>query len=486
MLQIRNFIDGRHVAPLSGRYLDNLDPATGQVCSLVPDSDARDVENAVQAAAKAFPVWSRTPAAERSRLLLDIAQRIESNLERLAQAECVDTGKPIRLPRTVDIPRAASNFRFLATAILHFHSEAYRTDNLALNYTLRQPRGIAGLLSPWNLPLYLFTWKVAPALATGNTAVAKPSELAPLTAHLLTELCQEAGLPAGVLNVVHGQGAKVGAAIVAHPAIRTLSFTGGTATGAEIARTAAPFFKKVTLELGGKNPNIVFADADLDEALKTSLRSSFENQGEICLCGSRLFVESSVYGSFVERLVHEARHLKVGDPLDSATDQGALISKGHFDKVMSYINTAREEKGRILCGGSRAAVNERCRNGYFVEPTVIVDLDVHCRVNQEEIFGPVVTISPFHSEEEVVRYANSTPYGLSASLWTRDLARAHRVAEQIDAGTIWINCWLLRDLRTPFGGMKNSGVGREGGDEALRFFTEPKNICIRFPVTPRS
>jgi aminomuconate-semialdehyde/2-hydroxymuconate-6-semialdehyde dehydrogenase len=482
MFRISNYIDGRHVEPASGQYLDNVEPATGKPYSLVPDSDGRDVEQAVRAAVKAFPAWSRIPAAERSRLLLDVAARIEANLERLAHAEAVDTGKPLRLARSVDIPRAASNFRFFATAILHFHSEAYRTDSLALNYTLRQPRGVAGLISPWNLPLYLFTWKVAPALATGNTAVAKPSELAPMTAHLLTELCREAGLPPGVLNVVHGYGAKAGAALVAHPAVRTVSFTGGTVTGAEIARTAAPLFKKLTLELGGKNPNLVFADADLDEVVKTSLRSSFENQGEICLCGSRIFVEESIYPAFVLRLEEEARRLKVGDPLEADTDLGALISRGHYDKVMSYIRLAQEEGGRLLCGGPAEVAGERCRGGYFVRPTVITGLDVGCRVNQEEIFGPVVTVMPFRTEAEVVRLANATPYGLSASLWTSDLARAHRLAEKLDSGTVWVNCWLLRDLRTPFGGMKGSGVGREGGEEALRFFTEPKTVCIKFPT----
>jgi aminomuconate-semialdehyde/2-hydroxymuconate-6-semialdehyde dehydrogenase len=482
MFQIKNFIAGRHAEPVSGQYLDNLEPATGRVYSLVPDSDSRDVEQAVQAAADAFPSWSRTPAAERSRILLAIADRVEANLERLAHAEAVDTGKPLRLARTVDIPRAASNFRFFATAILHFHSEAYRTDNLAINYTLRQPRGVAGLISPWNLPLYLFSWKVAPALATRNTAVAKPSELTPMTAHLLGEICQEAGLPPGVLNIVHGTGSKVGAAIVAHSLVKTLSFTGCTATGAEIARTAGPLFKKVTLELGGKNPNIVFADADVDEVLKTSIRSAFDNQGEICLCGSRIFVEAGAYPDFVERFVARTRRLKVGDPLDTASDQGALISQKHLEKVKAYIRLAQEEGGRILCGGGPpAALGERCKDGYYLQPTVIVDLPVDCRVNREEIFGPVVTITPFDNEKEVVRYANSTPYGLSASLWTRDLSRAHRLAEQIESGTVWINCWMLRDLRTPFGGMKNSGVGREGGEEALRFFTEPKTVCIKFP-----
>jgi aminomuconate-semialdehyde/2-hydroxymuconate-6-semialdehyde dehydrogenase len=481
MLRITNFIDGRQVEPASGQYLDNIEPATGAPYSQVADSDARDVEQAVQAAARAFPGWARTPAAERSRLLLAVAERIEANLERLARAESVDTGKPLRLAQAVDIPRAASNFRFFATAILHFHSEAYRTDDLALNYTLRPPRGIAGLISPWNLPLYLFTWKVAPALATGNTAVAKPSELTPMTAHLLAELCREAGLPPGVLNIVHGTGAKVGAALVAHPAVKTISFTGGTATGAEIARTAAPLLKKVTLELGGKNPNIVFADADPDEVLAASVRAAFDNQGEICLCGSRVFVEAGAYPAFVERFTAATRRLKVGDPLDPATDQGALISRGHHDKVTSYLRLAKEEGGCILCGGGvPAGLGERCRGGFFLEPAVVVDLPVDCRVNREEIFGPVVTVTPFRTEEEVVRFANGTPYGLSASLWTKDLARAHRLAEKIESGTVWVNCWMLRDLRTPFGGTKGSGVGREGGEEALRFFTEPKTVCLKF------
>jgi aminomuconate-semialdehyde/2-hydroxymuconate-6-semialdehyde dehydrogenase len=414
---------------------------------------------------------------------LAIADRIDARLDELALAETTDGGKPLRRSRTVEIPRAAANFRFFAAAAQTFHSEAYRTDNLALNYTLRQPRGVAGLLSPWNLPLYLFTWKVAPALATGNTVVAKPSELTPTTAHLLTEICQEVGLPPGVFNVVHGYGHKAGAALVAHPSVPTISFTGGTAVGAEIAKAAAPLFKKLTLELGGKNPNIMFADADLDEVLQTSVRSAFDNQGEICLCGSRIFVEEPLYASFVERFTEATRRLKVGDPLDPATDQGALICDRHLDRVMSYIKLAREEGGRVLCGGGpppAAAIGERCKSGAFLEPTVIVDLAPGCRVNQEEIFGPVVTISPFKSEEEVVYHANSAPFGLSASLWTRDLGRAHRLAERLECGTVWVNCWLLRDLRTPFGGVKQSGLGREGGDEAMRFFTEPKTVCIKY------
>jgi aminomuconate-semialdehyde/2-hydroxymuconate-6-semialdehyde dehydrogenase len=483
MRTIPNYIAGRHVEPVSGKYLDKVEPATGQVIAQVADSDGRDVDAAVDAAAKAFPAWSRTPAAERSRLLLAVADRIEANLDRLAEAECADTGKPLRLTKAVDIPRAAANFRFFATAVLHTHTETYRTDGMALNYILRQPRGVAGLISPWNLPLYLFTWKVAPALATGNTVVGKPSELTPTTAHLLTELCQDVGLPPGVFNVIHGTGAKAGAAIVAHPKAPTISFTGGTRTGAEIARSAAPLFKKISLELGGKNPTLIFADTDLGEAMPTIVRSAFENQGQICLCGSRIFVEEELYPEFVERFSAATRKLKVGDPLDPATDQGAVISGAHFQKIMSYIRLAREEGGKFLCGGEPASPkSDRCKAGAFVQPTVITELAPNCRVNQEEIFGPVATVWPFRSESEAVENANCTPYGLSASLWTKDVSRAHRVAEQLQSGTVWVNSWLLRDLRVPFGGVKQSGVGREGGDEAIRFFTETKTVCLKYPT----
>jgi aminomuconate-semialdehyde/2-hydroxymuconate-6-semialdehyde dehydrogenase len=483
MRTILNYIAGRHVEPAGRQYLDKIEPATGRVIAHVSDSDGRDVDAAVDAAVKTFPAWSQTPAAERSRLLLAIADRIDANLDRLAEAESADTGKPLKLAKTVDIPRAAANFRFFATAVLHTHTETYRTDGLALNYTLRQPRGVAGLISPWNLPLYLFTWKVAPALATGNTVVAKPSELTPTSAYLLTELCTEAGLPAGAFNVVHGYGAKAGAALVAHPKVPTVSFTGGSKTGAEIARTAAPLFKKLALELGGKNPTLIFADTDLDEALPTIVRSAFENQGQICLCGSRIFVAEKLYPQFVERFVAATRKLKVGDPLDSATEQGAVISRAHFDKIMGYVRLARETGGQIPCGGEPAPPpNDRCKDGVFVQPTVVTGLSPDCRVNQEEIFGPVVTVWPFRSEAEAVEHANCTPYGLSASLWTRDVNRTHRVAERLHSGTVWVNSWLLRDLRVPFGGMKQSGVGREGGEEAIRCFTEAKTVCVKYPT----
>lgn len=476
---LANHIDGKATEPLDGSYLDDIDPATGAVHALVPASEGADVELAVAAGKRAFPGWSATPAAERSRTLLRIADALEARLEEFVRAESIDSGKPVRLARSLDIPRAVANLRFFATAILHTGSDLFPTDDRALNYTLRRPRGVAGLISPWNLPLYLFTWKIAPAIATGNTVVAKPSELTPWTAAMLADLTAAQGLPPGVLNVVHGLGASAGAAIVDHPDVPAISFTGGTATGATIARTAGPAFKKLSLELGGKNATVVFADVDLDEVMPGIVRSAFENQGEICLCGSRLFVEARLYDRFVAAFADAVGGLRMGDPLDEATEQGALVSAAHRDKVESYIALARELGGEIVTGGGRpSGLPDRVAGGYFVEPTVVTGLPVDCRVNMEEIFGPVVTITPFTSEVDAVTWANGTQYGLAASVWTNDLRRAHRVAGALDAGTVWVNTWLLRDLRVPFGGMKRSGVGREGGDEALRFFTELKTVSV--------
>ena len=473
-MRLANFIGGEFRAPASGDYFDDVNPATAEVIAEIPDSDERDVEDAVRAAKNVFPAWSGTPAAERSRLLLKLADLVEENLDELARIESIDNGKTLSLAKRLDIPRAVLNFRFFATAILHQSSEAHMTDATALNYTLRQPLGVVGLISPWNLPLYLLSWKIAPAIAAGNTCVAKPSELTPLTANRLAELSLEAGILPGVINIVHGYGAKAGRALTCHDDVAAISFTGGTVTGAAVAANAAPRFKKLSLELGGKNPNLIFADADLDDAVATSIRSSFWNQGEICLCGSRIFVERSIHDAFVERFVAATRKLRIGDPLDDTTDVGALISETHLKKVMGYIDLAKQEGGSIVAGGNRID-----RSGYFVEPTIVTGLGCDCRVLQEEIFGPVVTITPFDDESEAIRFANSTRYGLSASVWTRDLSRAHRVAAALGSGTVWINCWLLRDLRVPFGGMKESGVGREGGFESLTFFTEAKNVCVK-------
>jgi aminomuconate-semialdehyde/2-hydroxymuconate-6-semialdehyde dehydrogenase len=479
MREILNYINGQLVAPHSEKYLDNFNPAEGNVYSFLPDSDATDVASATAAAQAAFAEWSLMPLANRSAILQKIADLIDRDLEKLALAESIDQGKPLKLAMSVDIPRASANMRFYATASMHVSSESHLMMGEAINYTTRTPIGVVGCISPWNLPLYLFTWKIAPALAAGCTVVAKPSELTPMTSFLFSQLCIEAGLPAGVLNIVHGLGNKVGQAIVEHPAITAISFTGGTVTGKTIAATAAPMFKKLSLELGGKNPNIIFADCDFEQAVSTSIQSSFSNQGEICLCGSRIFVEQSIYEKFVDEFVKRTKSLIVGDPLDEKTKVGALNSEAHMNKVLSYIELAKQEGGRVLCGGTRATLEGRCANGYFVSPTVITGLSHDCRTNQEEIFGPVVTIMPFSNEEEVIEFANSTAYGLSATIWTENLKRAHRVSSKIKSGIVWVNCWLLRDLRTPFGGMKQSGVGREGGLEVLRFFTETKNICVK-------
>lgn len=479
MQTILNYINGELTPPASGQYVDNYDPSEGKVYSLVPDSDERDVAIAANAAKQAFPGWSSMSPVRRSAILQKIADLIDRDLDKLALAESVDNGKPLGLAKSLDIPRASANLRFFATASIHFASEAHISGAEAVNYTLRSPVGVAGCISPWNLPLYLFTWKIAPALSAGCTVVAKPSELTPVTAFMLSELCIEAGLPKGVLNVVHGLGPKAGQAIIEHPEITAISFTGGTVTGKKIAATAAPMFKKLSLELGGKNPNIIFGDCDLDLALNTSIQSSFSNQGEICLCGSRMFVEQSIYDSFVTEFVKRAKALTIGDPLDEQTKIGALVSEPHMKKILAYIDLAKKEGGKILTGGNQIKGSGRCKDGYFVEPTVIAGLNEKCRTNQEEIFGPVVTVIPFETEEEVLAYANSTPYGLSATIWTENLKRAHRVAAGVKSGIIWVNCWLFRDLRTPFGGMKQSGVGREGGWEALRFFTEAKNVCVK-------
>lgn len=497
---LENYIGGALSAPGSREYLDNFNPATGEVYSQIPDSDERDVQRAVESAKEAFPVWSNTSAENRFTILMRLVELIERDLEQLALAESIDNGKPVSLARNVDIPRAVANFRFYATAAMHTANESHDTvGQNAINYTLRQPIGVVGCISPWNLPLYLFTWKIAPAIAAGCTVVAKPSEVTPMTAYLLSKLCIEAGLPAGVLNIVHGTGQKVGSAIVAHKDVKAISFTGGTKTGEEIARTAAPMFKKLSLELGGKNPNIIFADCNYEEMLATTIRSSFSNQGEICLCGSRIFVERPLYEKFKSDFVARAAALKVGDPLEAETDVGAIVSKQHFEKILSYIELARSEGGTILCGGHALDLTKETQRsggskaetpvgsvssyrelgGWYIEPTIIEGLSHDCRTNQEEIFGPVVTIMPFDHEEEVLHYANSVRYGLSATVWTENLSRAHRFAAKLESGIVWINCWLLRDLRTPFGGVKDSGSGREGGFEALRFFTEEKNICIR-------
>ena len=479
MKKISNYIGGQHCEPHNQEYIDNVDPATGDVYSLIPNSSSEDIEKAVLSSQEAFPLWSSIGIEKRSAILMNIADKIESRLEEFVAAESKDNGKPLSLARNVDIPRAISNFRFFATSILHFSSESHYMEGLGINYTTRKPIGVVGCISPWNLPLYLFSWKIAPALAAGNCVIAKPSEVTPYTAYLLSTVLEEAGVPPGVLNIVHGLGAKSGDAIVKHPKIKAISFTGGTQTGAYIAKTAAPMFKKLSLELGGKNPNIIFADCDFDEMLKTTIRSSFANQGQICLCGSRILVEKSIYEKFKLAFIEKLKSHKVSFPTDSEARMGAVVSKGHMQKVLSCIELAKKEGGEVIFGGSQIKMAAPYNNGFYIDPTVIEGLPYNCKTNQEEIFGPVVTIMPFETEEEAIQIANSTEYGLATTIWTNDLKRAHRVADTVHAGIIWVNAWLIRDLRTPFGGVKSSGVGREGGWEALRFFTEPKNIFIK-------
>lgn len=480
MLLIENFINGSYCAPLDSTYLDNVNPATGIVISKIPRSNKKDIDLAVQSAQAAFPNWSASSQESRFLILNKIAEGIESHLNELALAETNDTGKAISHSRQNDIPRAASNFRFFATAAMQFASESHDMPKRAINYTLRQPIGIVGCISPWNLPLYLFTWKIAPALATGNCVIAKPSELSPTTAFLLGKICKEAGLPDGVLNIIQGYGTEVGEAIIQHPDIKAISFTGGTKTGKHIATQVAPKFKKLSLELGGKNPCLVFADCDYEQTLKQVVRLAFSNSGQICLCGSRILIEERIYEQFKKDFIAKVDKMLPSDPLDPDCKMGSLISNEHLNKVLNYIELAKEEGGSILSGGTQIKLSGRCEGGSFIKPCVIEGLGPDCRTNMEEIFGPVVTLQSFKTDEQALELANCSQYGLASSIWTTNLNRAHRLAEQIQTGIVWINCWLLRDLRTPFGGLNNSGVGREGGYEAMRFFTEPKNICINY------
>jgi len=475
---LTHLIGGASVA--AARHLPVYDPASGEIHAQCPDGDAATVAAAVDAAAQAAPAWSALPASQRARWLHRLADALEARLEEFARAESQDAGKPLALAREVEIPRAVSNLRFFAAAATQFASEAHHGE-AGLNYTLRLPLGAVACISPWNLPLYLFTWKVAPALAAGNTVVGKPSEITPVTAWMLGELSREIGLPPGVLNIVHGRGPEVGTALVEHSSIKAVSFTGSTAVGRRIAAHCGPALKKMSLELGGKNPSIVFADAAHPQLHDTLARAAFQNSGQICLCGSRLLVHRSRYTEVRDALVTRAQALRVGDPLDPATTQGPMVSQAHYDKVLACIQRARDEGGRVLVGGERVQLEGRCRDGWFIAPTIIEGLGPDCATNREEIFGPVVTLQAFDEFDEAIALANAGDYGLAANLWTANLDTAHRAAAQLRCGIVWINSWLMRDLRTPFGGMGASGIGREGGLEAMRFFTEPKNICVALP-----
>jgi aminomuconate-semialdehyde/2-hydroxymuconate-6-semialdehyde dehydrogenase len=479
MEKIANYINGELIPPKSSQYMDDINPATAEIFAQIPLSDEEDLKSAIASAEKAFPVWSNLSPKERAGYLYKISALIKENLDDLAKAESQDTGKPLHLAQTVDIPRASANMEFFAHAITQFSSESHAGQN-SINYTLRQPVGVVACISPWNLPLYLFTWKIAPALASGNCVIAKPSEITPYTAYLFSKICIEAGLPKGVLNILHGKGPEIGNAIVSHKKIKAVSFTGGTATGKRIAVISAPMFRKISLELGGKNPALVFADCDVDKTVDGLVRASFTNQGEICLCASRIYIEKSIYEEFKEKFVRKVKALKVGNPDDPSVNMGALVSSQHLNKVKSYIALAMEEGGKLLCGEEPIELAENYQKGYFLRPHVFENLPNACGTNQEEIFGPVISLNVFESEAEGISMANESEYGLASTIWTNDLSRAHRIGEQIETGIVWINCWMNRDLRTPFGGMKNSGLGREGGLEALRFFTEPKNICIEY------
>jgi len=485
MQKIQNYINGEMIAPVNNQYLDNYEPATGKVYSYTPESDLADLELAVTAAEQAKQAWADIPHESRSILLMKLADAIEAAGDELAKAEAIDNGKPIAFARAVDSYRSAANIRFFANAATQFSSECHDMGAVGVNYTLRQPIGIVGCISPWNLPLYLFTWKIAPALASGNCVIAKPSEVTPMTAYIFSRLCIEVGIPKGVINILHGTGPSIGAPLVEHNKIKAISFTGGSSTGKAIASVIAPKLKKFSLELGGKNPTLVFADScnsnsNFEKTVSEVARAAFSNQGQICLCGSRVYIEKSIYEKFKAAFVEKIAQLKIGDPLDEKTQHGALVSEQHRDKVYSYIELAKEEGGTILTGGKKITIDGRCQDGYFIEPTVIEGLSSECRVNQEEIFGPVCTLQSFETEEEVLTKANGTEYGLATSVWSQDISRCHRLSTQLDFGIVWINSWLLRDLRTPFGGMKSSGMGREGGLEAMRFFTEPKNVCIKY------
>ncbi len=479
MERFSNYINGEFVAPVSGRYFENYNPSTGKVDSMIPDSDIKDVARAVSSAKEAFNTWSQTSVEDRAKILFKISELIEKNKTELAEAESRDQGKPVHLAASVDIPRSSLNFRYFAGHMLHRKEEASHHSAGAISFTSRKPVGVTGLISPWNLPLYLLTWKIAPALAAGNVAVCKPSEFTSRTAVMLGSIMNEAGLPKGVCNIVLGRGATAGQALTSHPDVPLISFTGGTETGKKISTTAAPQFKKLSLELGGKNPTIIFDDVDVKKIVPMVVRSAFLNQGEICLCGSRIYVQEGIFEEFKKEFVESVKNLRVGDPKLATTFMGPLVSKSHMDKVESYVEGARADGAEILVGGTRPQVSQELLGGYFYSPTIVAGVKESSAIQKEEVFGPVATLQSFKEEEEVLKCANETIYGLSASIWTESQSRALRVSRALDVGTVWVNTWMLRDLKMPFGGVKASGLGREGADHSIDFFTEVKTVCLK-------
>ncbi|NEC10525.1 2-hydroxymuconic semialdehyde dehydrogenase [Streptomyces sp. SID7909] len=482
---IRNFVDGRFIDPDDGsRSFEATDPATGRVHSLVHEAGAPLVDRAVTAARRALGPWSATPVRERTEVLRRAAALIEARFEEFVAAEVADTGKPVTLARDLDVARAVSNFRTFADVVAAAGQESFLTDlpggRQALNYAVRKPLGVVAVVVPWNLPLLLLTWKVAPALACGNTVVVKPSEETPGTATLLAEVLAEAGLPAGAYNVVHGfGGGSAGEYVTTHPGIDGVTFTGSTATGAQVMRTVAPRVRPVSFELGGKNAALVFADADIEETLDGLTRSVFANTGQVCLCTERVYVHRSVFADIADGLVERARSLRLGSPQDPATTTGPLISQAHREKVRGYLDLAGQLGAKTLTGGGTPGLGEELDGGSWIEPTLWTGLTNADRPVREEIFGPVAALIPFDTEEEAVGLANDTEYGLAASVWTRDLRRGHRVAQAMNVGMSWVNTWFLRDLRSPFGGVGLSGLGREGGASSLHFYTEPTNVCVQ-------
>ena len=477
---IHNYINGELIKPQNSKYINVFNPSTGKIYAKCPDSNISDLKSAVTSAKKAFTAWSQKTNEERSGILFRIANEIEKNKAKFALAETIDNGKPINDSINIDIPRSINNLKFYASAAINNSSESHSMPNNVINYTLRDPLGVVACISPWNYPLHLLTWKIAPALAIGNCVIAKPSEVTPMTAYLFAKICIKAGLPKGVLNILHGSGHNIGDEIVRHVDIKAISFTGGTKTGKIIANTASPLLKKVSLELGGKNPVIIFDDCNYKKMLETTIRSSFANQGQICLCGERIFVQKSIYNKFKKDFVRESKRITIGNPLKNTTNHGAIVSKEHFNKILLYFDNARNNGAKFLIGGKSRKIKGACSKGWFIEPSIIEGLDRKSESYKEEAFGPVVSIHSFKTKEEAIKLANETNYGLSASIWTSDLKTAHQVARMIDFGIVWVNAWNLRDLRTPFGGMKDSGLGREGGNESIKFFSEPKNVCINY------
>ena len=480
MIEIKNYINGSLSFDNQLNKIDVVSPINGRIYARCLNSDSNTLNSAIKSAKKAFPKWKKLSINDRSQYLLNIADLLENKIDEFSKYESIDNGKPYKLSKNLDIPRAIENLRFFASIARGLKSDSFIMEGKGLNYTIKEPLGLVGTITPWNLPLYLFTWKIAPAIVTGNCVIAKPSEITPMTAYLFSKLCIEAKLPKGVLNIIHGKGEKIGSEIVNHKGIKAISFTGGTETGKKISNDCSNTFKKLNLEMGGKNPVLVFDDCNYSKMLDSIVKSSFLNQGQICLAGSRIYIQKNIYKKFKKDFIKKVEKIIVGDPFNKESDQGAIVSEEHFNKILNYINISKEEGCKVLTGGMKVDLNDEYRNGWYIRPTIIENFDNDSRINQEEVFGPVVTLNSFENDQDALKLANDSNYGLASIIWTENINRAHKFANEIDSGIVWINCWLERDLRTPFGGVKNSGYGKEGGYHALDFFTKEKNICIKY------